>query len=88
MRAKPIPAISVPTVEPLLEDIREASRKLGVSVFAIRNLCWNRLLKPIRHGRRYLFAPTSLTDFAAKLVSGEVEFPPVPAKKAKKRKAA
>lgn len=88
MRAKTVSGISVPAVEPLLVDIREASRRLGVSVFAIRNLCWNKLLKPIRHGRKYLFAPASLTDLVAKLVSGDVEFPPVPVKRSRKRKAA
>jgi hypothetical protein len=77
---------AAPAVAPLLVDIRFASRMLGVSVFAIRNLCWHRKLKPVRQGKKYLFAPASLTDLAAKLVSGEVTFPPVPPKKAKKAK--
>jgi len=86
------PASSVP---PLLIDIREASRQLGITVFAVRNLCWHsqtaRLLKPIRHGKKYLFSPAVVTEFAAKLVRGEASFPPVakptPTERATKAKA-
>jgi hypothetical protein len=86
-------AIAIPAVqssEPLFVDIKEAARRLGTSVFAIRNLCWNRdtarRLKPVRHGLKFLFSPTSLTEFAAALVRGEVKFPPTPSKP-KSRKA-
>jgi hypothetical protein len=76
---------------PLLVDIHTAAQTLGISVFAVRNLCWHRetarVLKPVRHGLKFLFSPAALTEFTQKLVSGEVHFPPTPAK-TKSRKAA
>jgi len=58
---------------------------LGVSVFAVRNLCWHRetarVLKPIRKGLQYLFSPAALTEFAAALLRGEAHFPAVPPRK-------
>jgi hypothetical protein len=69
---------------PLLVDIRTAAQILGISVFAVRNLCWHRetarVLKPVRHGLKFLFSPDSLTEFATKLVAGEVRFPATPLK--------
>jgi hypothetical protein len=93
MASKTSSAAAVPEFSqlpaPLLVDIRTAARTLGISVFAVRNLCWHRetarLLRPVRHGLKFLFSPTALTDFAAKLVEGEVQFPATPAK-AKPRK--
>jgi hypothetical protein len=84
--------VSEPTPTPLLVDIRTAASTLGISVFAIRNLCWHRetarVLKPVRHGLKFLFSPAALNDFAAALVRGEVQFPPTPSKpKARKRAA-
>jgi hypothetical protein len=86
-RAKPaVPPtdLSLPAAQPLLVDIRAAATMLGISVFAVRNLCWNRdtkrVLKPVRQGLKFLFSPTALNDFAAKLVSGEVQFPATPTK--------
>lgn len=77
-----VPSPEVP--RPLLVDIRTAATMLGVSVFAIRNLCWHRetarILKPIRHGLKFLFSPVALNEFAAKLVSGEIQFPATPTK--------
>jgi hypothetical protein len=78
---------------PLLVDIRTAASTLGISVFAVRNLCWHRetarILKPIRHGLKFLFSPAALNDFAAALVRGEVAFPATPVKaKPRKQRAA
>jgi hypothetical protein len=94
MRHKKIsPAIvSEPKPAPLLVDIRTAASMLGISVFAVRNLCWNRdtkhVLKPVRQGLKFLFSPAALNDFAAKLVSGEIQFPATPVKAKRKRVAA
>ena len=70
---------------PLFVDIKSAARILGVSIFAVRNLCWHRetrlILKPVRQGLKFLFSPVALNDFAAKLVSGEVHFPAAPTTK-------
>jgi hypothetical protein len=83
---------SVPKPSPLLVDIRTAASTLGVSVFAVRNLCWHRetarVLKPVRHGLKFLFSPTALTECAAKLVSGEIQFPATPIKPKRTRGAA
>ena len=77
---------------PLLVDIRTASSMLGVSVFAVRNLCWHRetacVLRPVRQGLKFLFSPATLTEFAQKLVSGEIQFPATPTKPKRKRTAA
>jgi hypothetical protein len=85
-------AMPVASPAPLLVDIRTAASTLGISVFAVRNLCWNpqtkRVLKPVRHGLKFLFSPAALNEFATKLVSGEVQFPATPTKTApRKRKA-
>jgi hypothetical protein len=85
-------AVSTPAVQPLLVDIRAAGAILGISVFAVRNLCWNpqtkRVLRPVRHGLKFLFSSAALTEFAAKLVSGEIQFPATPIKAKRKRVAA
>jgi hypothetical protein len=82
---------SAPTPAPLFVDIRTAASTLGISVFAVRNLCWHRetarILKPVRHGLKFLFSPAALTEFAAKLVSGETQFPATPTKMKRKRAA-
>ncbi len=95
MKPKSQPAVAIPAVpsaQPLLIDIRGAAQTLGVSVFAIRNLCWNqptaRILKPVRHGLKFLFSPAALADFATKLVNGEIEFPATPSKPKSKKRAA
>ena len=79
---------SAPTPAPLLVDIRTAARILGISVFAVRNLCWNRdtkrVLKPVRQGLKFLFSPAALNDCAAKLVLGEIVFPATPVKTKRK----
>jgi hypothetical protein len=76
---------------PLLVNIRAAATILGVSIFAVRNLCWNpqtkRVLKPVRQGLKFLFSPAALNECAAKLVSGEIQFPPTPSKTNRKRAA-
>jgi hypothetical protein len=88
----PAQELSLSVAQPLLIDIRAAAAMLGVSVFAVRNLCWTadtkRVLKPIRHGLKLLFSPAALNDFAAKLVSGELQFPPTPTKVRKRRAVA
>jgi hypothetical protein len=86
------PAVpSLPAV-PLLVPIKTASQMLGVSVFAMRVLCWDpkakHILKPVRHGAAYLFAPASLKELADALVSGKIEFPRSPSKVKAKRKVA
>lgn len=84
-----IPEVSQP---PLLVDIRTAALTLGISVFAVRNLCWHRetarLLRPVRQGLKFLFSPAALTEFAQKLVSGEVQFPATPVKAKPRKRAA
>jgi hypothetical protein len=95
-RTKSVPSrteLSLPAAQPLLVDIRVAATILGISVFAVRNLCWNRdtkrVLKPVRQGLKFLFSPTALTECAAKLVSGEIQFPATPVKAIpRKRRAA
>ena len=93
MRAKPrsqksslVQSAVAPT--PLLVDIQTAAQILGVSVFAIRNLCWHRetklILKPVRQGLKFLFSPAALQEFAEKLVRGEVQFPATPSKPRKR----
>jgi len=88
------PEISSPAIPPvaLLIDIRTAASTLGISVFAVRNLCWHRetarILKPVRQGLKFLFSPAALNEFAAKLVAGEVRFPATPVKAKRKRVAA
>ena len=73
-------------------NARAAASTLGVSVFAVRNLCWHRetarILKPVRHGLKFLFSPAALNEFAAKLVAGEIQFPATPTKMKRKRVAA
>jgi hypothetical protein len=82
---------AIPSVA-LLVDIRTAASTLGVSVFAVRNLCWHRetarILKPVRHGLKFLFSPAALNEFAAKLVAGEVQFPSTPVKTKQGRRTA
>lgn len=82
---------ATPSVTPLLVDIRTAAKMLGVSVFAVRNLCWHRetrlILKPVRQGLKFLFSPAALQDFATKVVSGEVHFPATPTTKHSRRAA-
>jgi hypothetical protein len=89
--AVPPTDLSSPAGQPLLVDIRAAAALLGVSVFAVRNLCWNRdtkrVIKPVRLGLKLLFSPTVLNECAEKLVAGEIQFPATPTK-AKPRKRA
>jgi hypothetical protein len=73
-----VPTAIPEVVTPLLIPIETASLRLGVTVFAMRNLVWNRLLKPVKHGRRYLFADADLVALAERLRCGEVSFPPTP----------
>jgi hypothetical protein len=81
-------AVAVPSLPaspiPLLVDIRTAAQTLGISVFAVRNLCWHQhhctLLAPVRLGAKYLFSPAKLAEFAAALVAGRIEFPATPTK--------
>jgi hypothetical protein len=84
--------LSLSAAQPLLVDIRVAATILGVSVFAVRNLCWNRdtkrVLKPVRQGLKFLFSPAALTECAAKLVSGEIQFPATPVKAKPKQRVA
>src|ERR1700676_2779615 len=77
--------VSAPTsaIQPMFVDIQAASAALGISVFAVRNICWNKLLRPVRHGKKYLFTPQMLTELRDKLVSGQVVFPASPTKSAK-----
>jgi hypothetical protein len=80
-------ATAVPeVVTPLFIPIKAASLRFGVTVFAMRVLVWSKLLKPVKHGRQYLFADADLVELAAKLRSGEVSFPRSP-KYAGQRKA-
>lgn len=82
-------AAVLPEPAPLLVDIKRAAAILGVSPFAVRNLCWNpktkTLLRPVRHGLKFLFAPASLKEFADALVAGTVEFPRTPSQRRKQK---
>ena len=73
-------------------DIRGAAAMLGITVFAVRNLCWHRetarVLKPVRQGLKFLFSPAALTECASKLVSGEIQFPATPTKAKPRKRAA
>jgi hypothetical protein len=86
LRNKDSIATAVPSLPavPLLVPIKTASQMLGVSVFAMRVLCWNPkasgILRPVRHGAAYLFAPAALKELADALVSGKIEFPRSPSK--------
>jgi hypothetical protein len=77
------PAVAV-SPAPLLIDIRAASRLLGISVFGVRVACWDpktaHVLRPVRHGLKFLFSPAAIADFAAKIISGELQFPRSPSK--------
>jgi hypothetical protein len=86
MKTKPQPAVALPAVQPMFVDIHAAAAALGLSVFAVRNICWNKLLRPVRHGKKYLFTPQMLTELRDKLVSGQVTLPASPHKSAKPRK--
>jgi hypothetical protein len=87
-----LPAVSPVSTPPLLVDIRTAAAILGISIFAVRNACWNRdtkrALKPVRQGLKFLFSPVALNDFAAKLVAGEIQFPATPVKAKPRKRAA
>ena len=82
-------AVAVPSTVPLLVDIKAAAQILGTSVFNVRNLCWHHqtrnLLSPVRLGKKYLFSPAKLTEFAAALVAGRVEFPRTPVARKRRR---
>jgi hypothetical protein len=86
-----VPTVAIPPVVPLLINLKQASAQLGVTPFALRNLLWHdktrHLLKPVRQGLKYLFSPAVLTEFAAKLVAGEVEFPRTPETPTTRRRA-
>lgn len=87
MRAKPIFVEVTPPVVPLLVNIAEAAKRLGLHPYAVRNLKWNGLLRSVRPTKPYLFAVASLVELADKLARGEVVLPPTP-KKPRKRRAA
>jgi hypothetical protein len=74
-----------PAVQPMFLDIQAASAVLGLSVFAVRNICWHKLLRPVRHGKKYLFTPQMLTELRDKLVSCQVVLPAAPSKPAKSK---
>ena len=76
-------AVTPPVVQPMFIDIHAASAALGLSVFAVRTICWNKLLRPVRQGKKYLFTPQMLTELRDKLVSGQVVLPASPSKSAK-----
>jgi hypothetical protein len=88
-------AVAVPSVslsQPLLVDIHEAARLLSTSVFGVRVLCWDpktvAILKPVRHGLRYLFSPIAIQELAAALVAGKIEFPKSPSKSKPQKRSA
>jgi Helix-turn-helix domain len=54
--------------EPLFVNISEAARRLGFTVWAMRNLCWSEQIPFVRFGRRkLLFSPDDLKTFAERL---------------------
>jgi hypothetical protein len=84
-----VSAVAVPLAIPLLIDIKAAAQMLGISVFAVRVLCWDpktaRILKPIRHGLQFMFSPAALVELRDALVAGTVQFPRSPSKPKSKR---
>jgi glucose uptake protein GlcU len=84
-----VSTVAVSTAVPLLIDIKAAAQMLGTSVFAVRVLCWDsktaHILRPVRHGLQFLFAPAALVELRDALVAGTVTFPRSPSKP--KRKA-
>jgi hypothetical protein len=68
-------------IQPFFKDIKYASQRLGISIYAVRVLIWNRLVRPVRKGSAYLFTEPQLLELAGKLASGEFTFPKVPTRK-------
>ena len=73
-KKEPQPVVS-PAIEPLFIDIRSAALRLGVTVWCIRNLVWAKTLRPVKHGRKYLFSPADLIALSERLREGSVTFP-------------
>jgi|SRR5271156_6647732 len=83
-----VSAVTVSSAVPLLVDIKAAAQTLGISVFAVRNLCWHpqhrTLLAPVRQGAKYLFHPAKLSAFVDALIAGKISFPSTPVKTKRK----
>jgi hypothetical protein len=55
--------------DPLFVDIREAGRRLGFTVWAMRTLVWAGEIRCVQRGRRkYFFSPADLRAYADKLL--------------------
>jgi hypothetical protein len=68
-------------VTPFFRNITYASQRLGVSVYAVRVLIWNKRVRPVRKGAQFLFTEAMLTELAGKLESGEITFPRAPSRR-------
>jgi hypothetical protein len=55
--------------EPLFVDIQQAARILGFTVWAVRNIVWNRDIRYVKRGRKYFFSPGDLKAYAEKLLA-------------------
>jgi hypothetical protein len=73
-------------IQPIFKDIRYAAQRMGLTVYAMRVLVWNRLVRPVKKGQAYLFTEKMIEELGVKLASGELEFPRVPSRKKDIRK--
>jgi excisionase family DNA binding protein len=75
--ATPAPSVSTHQEnlpDPLFVDIREAARRLGFTVWAMRNLVWGKKIRFVKRGRRkYFFSPADLKAYAERLLAESSE---------------
>jgi excisionase family DNA binding protein len=67
--AVPIPsavALTVPSPEPLLLDIKGAARMLSSTTWTVRNLLWAKKIPFVKIGRRFLIDPADIRAFIAR----------------------
>ena len=64
----PAPVSTIPQLAPRLLNVSEAARYLGVRVWTLRTLTWNKQLAPVRIGesRRLLYDRADLDQFVEK----------------------
>ena len=58
-------AVAIPQVEPRLFNVSEAARYLGIAVWCLRTLVWEKQIPPLKIGkaRRLLFDKSDLDKF-------------------------
>jgi hypothetical protein len=65
----PVKSVTNQSIEPLFVDIHGAAHILGFTVWAVRNLIWDRKIRYVKRGRKYFFSPADLRDYAEKLLT-------------------